>query len=54
MTLLPDGPVLVTGGVANGSALASAELYDPSTGAFTATSSMSTARWGHIRGYLSL
>src|SRR6266513_4018883 len=37
-TLLPNGKVLVAGGN-NGSALASAELYDPATGTWTATGS---------------
>lgn len=47
-TLLPNGKVLITGGMAReGTFLASAELYDPATGRFTATDSMHTARVGH-------
>ena len=56
-TLLPDGRVLIAGGYGCGSArtcsqafpiardrLVSAELYDPTTGQFSATGSMSTPR----------
>jgi hypothetical protein len=39
-TLLSDGTVLVTGG-----GLSSAELYDPSTGAWTLTGSMTEIRF---------
>ena len=50
-TLLPNGKVLVAGGVDPGNgfggAVATAELYDPSTGAWSATGSMSTARNAH-------
>jgi hypothetical protein len=52
-TLLPNGKVLIAGGAGdrapNGQGLyvASEELYDPSTGTFTATGSMSTARFDH-------
>ena len=54
-TLLPDGTVLITGGFGDGplglpqdsSALASAELYDPATGSFSATGTMSAGRFGH-------
>jgi N-acetylneuraminic acid mutarotase len=52
-TLLPDGRVLVVGGYSvtstnpNGTTLASAELYDPATGTWSATGSMSTARESH-------
>jgi hypothetical protein len=48
--LLADGRVLVAGGDGNGplpNALASAELYDPATGTWSATASMSATRSRH-------
>ncbi|MCP4662844.1 MAG: hypothetical protein GY856_46215, partial [bacterium] len=42
----PSGKVLVAGGK-NRSALASAELYDPATGTWTATGALANAREGH-------
>jgi WD40 repeat protein len=48
-TLLPNGKVLIAGGRGTGGAvLASAELYDPASGTFTLTGSMSVARQNHV------
>jgi hypothetical protein len=51
-TLLPDGRVLLVGGEGDAStsagfALASAELYDPASGTWSATASMAAARREH-------
>ena len=47
-TLLLNGHVLIAGGLgATGLAVASAELYDPATGTFTATGSMTAPRNHH-------
>ncbi len=47
-TLLPSGKVLVAGGVgSSGNELASAELYDPASGTWTATGSLGGARFYH-------
>lgn len=58
-TLLPNGKVLVVGGqektcgTAPCPTLSSAELYDPSTGTWSPTGSMSTARDGHTATLLA-
>jgi N-acetylneuraminic acid mutarotase len=56
-TLLPDGRVLVVGGIqeraAESPALASAEIYDPTSGTWNATSSLSTGRQGHTATLLA-
>ncbi len=46
-TLLPDGKVLVAGGNYDTVILATAELYDPATGRWTATGSMAEERHSH-------
>ena len=46
ITLLPNKRILVAGGQNNTGVLASAELYDPASGKWTATGSMKTARYG--------
>ena len=57
-TLLSNGQVLVVGGSSSLAgwpppALASAELYNPSTGAWVTTGSLKTGRWGHMAALLS-
>jgi hypothetical protein len=56
-TLLNNGLVLLTGGRVNGSTdesgIATAELFNPATGTFTATGSMHYARWGHTATLLA-
>ena len=46
-TLLPNGKVLVAGGLIIAAILTSAELYDPASGTWSATGSLNTARDGH-------
>jgi hypothetical protein len=56
-TLLNNGRVLITGGSnasnSGGGALASAELYDPTIGAFTAAGNLTTPRYLHSATLLS-
>jgi hypothetical protein len=48
-TLLPDGKVLIAGGMRrNQDFYRSAELYDPASGKFQTTGDMTTARVGHV------
>jgi uncharacterized protein (TIGR03437 family) len=55
-TLLADGRVLIAAGLPNGNAsvvaLDSAEVYSPSTGAFTSTLPMTEPRLGHVAALL--
>ncbi|CAF4296956.1 unnamed protein product, partial [Rotaria sordida] len=51
-SVLTNGKVLVAGGYYGGY-VNSAELYDPSTGMWTNTSSMSTARTDHTASVLT-
>ena len=46
-TLLPDGLVLITGGLGSASAIRSAELYDPATGTTRPTGTMAVGRMSH-------
>ncbi len=56
-TLLPDGRVLIAGGLVNdrldGRASALAELYDPDRGTWAATGKMRQARWNHTATLLA-
>ena len=54
-TLLQDGRVLVAGGEveSDGDASSAADLYNPTTGQWTPTGSMRTARRGHIATLLA-
>src|SRR5437762_585104 len=46
-TVLPNGTVLVVGGYDGTNSLASAELYDPAAGTWSATGSFRIARYYH-------
>jgi Kelch motif/Galactose oxidase, central domain len=52
-TLLTNGKVLVAGGVNEDVMYTTAELYDPSTGTFSATGDMASARYSHAATLLS-
>jgi hypothetical protein len=48
LTLLPTGKVLVAGGMGSSSSpLSSAQVYDPATGAWSATGAMGQSRYSH-------
>jgi WD40 repeat protein len=47
MMSLPNGRVLLAGGLNNGSVLTNAQLYDPAGGSWTATGSLNSVRRGH-------
>jgi hypothetical protein len=51
-TLLPNGKVLVTGGIKDGSVVSNAELYDPSTGTWSAAGVMTSPRSQHSASLL--
>jgi hypothetical protein len=51
--LLNNGMVLIAGGYSAAGPLASAELYNPTTGSFTVTGSLNTARSNHSVTHLS-
>jgi hypothetical protein len=52
-TLLPDGRVLVVGGIQLIRPLASAELYDPRTRSWSSAGSLQLPRWGHTATLLA-
>ena len=52
-TLLSNGTVLVTGGSGSAGLLISTELYNPTTGQWTATGDLTSARTGHTATLLS-
>ena len=53
-TRLDDGKVLIVGGTnAGGATVASAEIFNPTTGAFQTTASLATSRYGHTATLLS-
>ena len=50
---LPNGNVLISGGMNSTGPLNSSEIYNPTTGVFTTTGSMATPRMGHTASILS-
>jgi PKD repeat protein len=50
---LPDGRILIAGGVSGSSRLASAELYDPASGTWSGTANMTFRRLGHAVAQLT-
>lgn len=52
-TLLPDGKVLVVGGLSGFVSLVEAELYDPATGLFAATGNLNQRRFNETSTLLS-
>ena len=57
-TLLPDGRVLVIGGFHNSDLrgsldLATSEIWDPASGTFSPSGSLTEARWGHTSSLLT-
>jgi hypothetical protein len=52
-TLLTNGKVLVTGGLAEQQTSSSCEIYDPASGAWAYTGSLNMARSGHVAVLLS-
>jgi hypothetical protein len=51
-TLLPNGKVLLVGGVNGSSEVAASELFDPSTSIFTVASNLIIPRYGHTASLL--
>jgi N-acetylneuraminic acid mutarotase len=51
-TALPDGRVLIAGGMNATGPLSAAEIFDPATGQFTAAGSLISARTGHTAATL--
>jgi Big-like domain-containing protein/galactose oxidase-like protein/Kelch motif protein len=52
-TLLPNGKVLVAGGITNSVTLPSSELYDPATGTWSATGNLNSAHGAHTATLLT-